>query len=304
MYRICLLVILLSILSCGAEKNKDEGDTHKKPIIAVVNYPLYYFTKSIAGEYVDVYLPALKGDPVYWKLDARQVNNFQKADLILANGAGYAKWMEKVSLPSSKIVNTSAGFQDKWIELEEEVTHSHGPEGEHVHRGIASTTWINFEFAIQQAEVIQNSLAKLLPDKTDELSSNFQKLKRELQALDSEMKTLAHQIGGDYLIASHPVYQYMERAYNFNIISMHWEPNEMPDEKEWINLTNTVRERKIKIMIWEDEPLPEIKSKLEKMGLNVVVFSPCGNRPEAGDFMEMMQENVEGLKRFVGLTNQ
>jgi zinc transport system substrate-binding protein len=244
-------------------------------------------------------LPSLDDDPVYWRLNARQVNNFQKADLILANGADYAKWMEKVSLPSSKIVNTSRGFQDKWVELEEEVTHSHGPEGEHVHKGIASTTWLNFEFAIAQAEVVYNSLVKLLPNKVEELSANFQKLKGELQNLDNEMKNLASGIENSYIIASHPVYQYLERAYNLNIISMHWEPNQMPNEKEWKELLKTVQEQEVKIMIWEDKPLREIQTRLEEIGLNVVVFNPCGNRPQAGDFMDMMQRNVERLKEAV-----
>jgi zinc transport system substrate-binding protein len=298
MNRIYVLIILMTIWSCGADKDKNDESSQEKPVVAAVNYPLYSFAKSIAGENVEVYLPALKGDPIHWKLDTRQVNNFQSADLILANGAGYAKWMEKVSLPSSKIVNTSKGFQDKWIEMDA-VTHSHGPEGEHVHKGTASITWLNFDFAIMQAEAIYNSLTKLLPDNSEELSNNFQQLNDALKALDNDMKMMKSQIGEDYLIASHPVYQYLEEAYNLNIISMHWNPGDMPNENDWEGLEKTVQEHHAKIMIWEDKPLQEIQTRLEEIGLKVVVFNPCGNRPETGDFMDMMRKNVERLTEAV-----
>jgi hypothetical protein len=48
-------------------------------------------------------------------------------------------------------------------------------------------------------------------------------------------------------------------------------------------------------MLWEDEPLPEIREKLEDMGVKVIVFSPGGNRNEL-DFMSLMAGNVENLK--------
>jgi zinc transport system substrate-binding protein len=52
-------------------------------------------------------------------------------------------------------------------------------------------------------------------------------------------------------------------------------------------------------MIWEDKPLQEIQTRLEEIGLKVVVFNPCGNRPETGDFMDMMRKNVERLTEAV-----
>lgn len=49
-------------------------------------------------------------------------------------------------------------------------------------------------------------------------------------------------------------------------------------------------------MIWEDEPLPESVERLEKMGIQSVVYDPCGNRPDDGDFMTVMNSNVANLR--------
>jgi len=36
--------------------------------------------------------------------------------------------------------------------------------------------------------------------------------------------------------------------------------------------------------------------RLKSMGVGSVVFDPCGNVPEQGDFFTVMQQNVENLK--------
>jgi len=297
-YLFSLMAILL-VFSCENKEKSQASSTHEKPTIAVVNYPLYYFSKTIGGDHVNVYLPSIGGDPVYWKPEARQISNYQKADIILANGAGYAKWMEKVSLPSSKIVITSNGFRDQWIEVEEGVTHSHGPEGEHVHKGTATTTWLNFEFAVFQAEEVYKSLAKVLPAKDEEFLANFQQLKKELNNLHKDMQTISETLGERSIIASHPLYQYTQEAYGLDIISLHWEPNEMPGEEDWKEVKHLMEDHQAKVMIYEAEPLPQIRLKLEQMGIKVVVFELLGNRPENGDFVEEMKKSVAQLYKAV-----
>jgi zinc transport system substrate-binding protein len=49
-------------------------------------------------------------------------------------------------------------------------------------------------------------------------------------------------------------------------------------------------------MAWEGEPLKETVGRLKKMGISSLVFDPCGNRPEKGDFLSVMQQNVENLR--------
>lgn len=293
-----LLAIIL-VMSCTSNKKSPDDKSVSKPAISVVNYPLYYFAKSIGGDMVSVYLPAIGGEPSHWKLEARQVSNFQKADLILANGAGYARWMEKVSLPSSKIVNTSSSFRDQWIETDEETVHSHGPEGEHSHKGTASIVWLDFKLALQQANSIYEALILLLPEKELELSKNFDQLKKDLKELDQRAEAISARLGDTYIIASHPVYQYFEAGYDINLINMHWEPNEMPVEEAWNNFDQLTKTHKAQIMIWEDQPTKEIHSKLESLGIRASVFNVCGNKPDAGDFLYMMNENLASLEKLI-----
>jgi len=297
MIRVIQFILLFFLISCGSKKEVKNEKVGEKPTIAVVNYPLYYFAKSIAGEYATVYLPSLGGDPAYWKPSAKQVVNFQNSDLILANGAGYAKWMEKVSLPTSKIVNTSLGFKNQWIKTDETTIHSHGPEGEHSHKETAITTWLNFKFAKQQASAVYEAISKLLPENVNELNQNFVKLESKLDELDKKMESIALKIEDQYIVASHPVYQYLESGYGLNMISLHWEPNEMPDDEHWSNLSKIIDKHNVRVMIWEDNPLEEISTKLEKLNVKMMVFNPSANIPASSDFLDIMEKNLLSLEQ-------
>jgi zinc transport system substrate-binding protein len=52
-------------------------------------------------------------------------------------------------------------------------------------------------------------------------------------------------------------------------------------------------------MLWEGEPAAESVALLKALGIDSVVFAPCGNRPEIGDFLAIMESNVKALEGLV-----
>ncbi|HEC42389.1 MAG TPA: hypothetical protein ENI20_06130 [Bacteroides sp.] len=50
-----------------------------------------------------------------------------------------------------------------------------------------------------------------------------------------------------------------------------------------------------KIMLWEGEPHPETRLLLEEAGVRSVLFIPCGNKPENGDYLSVMNKNIDNL---------
>jgi zinc transport system substrate-binding protein len=296
---VAVLVVALGVAGCSKKSDQTSprpGETGKLTVYTV-NYPLKYFAERIAGEAADVVFPAPHDeDPAFWKPDAATVEAYQEADLILLNGATYAKWIAVVSMPTSKMVDTSAGFADNYIGLDDAVTHSHGPEGKHEHGNIAFTTWIDFTQASQQARSVKDALVKLEPHQKTAFEANFTTLERELLDLDAQMQDVASKIGTEPLLVSHPVYQYWTRRYGLDVRSMHWEPDSFPDEGMWSALKKLRQEHPSSWMIWEGEPLAGISEQLKKVGVRSVVFNPCGNRPAEGDFMTVMKSNIENLR--------
>lgn len=264
--------------------------------VYVVNYPLQYFAERIGGPDVRVVFPATAdGDPAFWKPPPEQIAAYQKADLILLNGASYAKWVAHVSLPASRMVDTSASFADQFIPLEDQVTHSHGLAGKHEHGDVAFTTWLDPQQAIAQARAVRDALIRLRPNAAGDFEQRFAGLERELRELDDGLAAAVAAAGSQPLIFSHPVYQYFIRRYGLNGQEVHWEPEQPPSHEQWQELDGLLAQHPARLMVWEGTPDPATVAELEKRGLNSVVFDLCGNVHEEGDYLTVMRENLRRL---------
>lgn len=261
-----------------------------------VNYPLAYFASRIGGDAVDVRFPAPpEGDPANWNPPAQELEAFRDADLILLNGAGYARWPAKVPLPAERLVDTSAAFADRYVSADAE-THRHGAGGEHSHQPeIAFTTWLDPELALLQAAAIRDALSAAQPAAAADFAAGFESLAADLRALDGEFERLFGALGDAPVVFSHPVYQYLEARYGINGISVHWEPEQSPSTDEMVKLADRLMDHPAQILIWEGEPLPETVAELSTWAVASVVMSPCGNRPAQGDYLTVMKENIANL---------
>jgi zinc transport system substrate-binding protein len=297
-------LVALSLSACGGSEDGSEApaetvvaaDAGPRLTVLTVNYPLAYFAQRLGGDRVDARYPGpAEGDPANWSPTPEDVIAFQDADLILLNGAEYAGWVARVTLPEDRLVNTSEAFADAYIVEEAGVTHSHGPEGEHAHGVTAFTTWLDLSQATQQAEAVAEALVAALPEAEAEIRSAFDALVLDLADLDGRLTGWGLAMEGAPIIASHPVYQYFGRAYALNLQSVHWEPGEMPSDAQWRDFHHLLDHDAAELMIWEGEPLPEVRSRLEGMGVTVVVFDPVSTVPESGDFLSVMRANVAAL---------
>ena len=122
-----LVFILLQVgglYGCNKTTSEDPNSPteqiQKHFSVYVTNYPLKYFAERIAGDKVKVsYLITDDIDPAFWQPKSSDIVQMQTGDLIFINGATYEKWLKKVSLPESNLVNTSESFQDKYIKIKD-----------------------------------------------------------------------------------------------------------------------------------------------------------------------------------------
>ncbi len=301
-----------ALVSCGSSDVNQTTDNQQpteavsptttsqsKLVVYVTNYPLKYFAERIGGDAITVKFPIPSDiDPAFWAPEASDIAQLQEADLIFLNGASYEKWLQTVSLSSSKLVDTSSAFSDRYLTIEDTITHNHGPSGEHSHKGTAFTTWINFQLAIEQATAIRDALSDRLPEQQEIFDANLTALEEQLIALDRQIEaTVANsQDKNQPLLASHPVYDYFSNRYGLNLKSVLWEPETVPDQQQWDELKKILAAHPAKWMIWEGEPNQESVNRLKELRIESIVFAPAGNTPESDNFVEVMQANADNLK--------
>ncbi|MCZ6573039.1 MAG: metal ABC transporter substrate-binding protein [Planctomycetota bacterium] len=291
------IVPIVMCAACAADA-PDTAGRNGPLTVYTVNYPLQYFAQRIGGEHIALTFPAPRdGDPAFWKPDLAAIARYQQADLILLNGAGYAKWVDKVSLPVSRLVDTSAAVRERYLRIEGALTHGHGPDGAHAHEGTAFTTWLDLGIAVEQARAVKAALVRAAPQHAGEFEAGFEALAKDLQRVERLTSVAVGAQPGRAVVVSHPVYQYLAQRYHLNLKSVHWEPDVLPGAEAWAELKQLLADHPARWMIWEEEPLAETVAQLQALGVHSVVVDPCGNASEQGDFLDVMKKNLAALRR-------
>ncbi len=295
------LFCLAALSGCDEAHVLERQEKVPASYIVAVNSPLYYFAQRLVGGEVEVRLPVPADvDPAQWQPNLDDLQQLQGAELVLLNGAGYSPWLDKVSIASSRLVVSTEAVRDQWIRLENQVTHSHGPEGNHAHGGYAFTTWMDMSLAQQQADAVAKALSARWPEHAVDVASRLEGLHEDLEALDRGYREAASGLAGLQLIYSHPVYQYFERRYQLPGHSLHWEPDVIPLEDQWQALEN-LREDDA-LFIWEAEPIVATADRMIALGLPFTVIDP-GAGPGEQDWLAVQRENQSRLQAYIMESN-
>jgi zinc transport system substrate-binding protein len=292
------IILFVSLVLSGLWPASSQGQSLSgEGVIFASNYPLAYFAQRICGRPEQVIFPEVKGNPTLWRPSIEDILKIQSARVILLNGATYEKWAERVSLPTWRVVDTSGAFRDRYMFHSDGVTHSHGPKGAHSHEYTVFATWLDFSQAAAQAESVRDALVAAGQGSEAELTKNYEALQRDLLTLDKSVAGITSGHEGAPFFASRPVYDYFARRYKLNIKAVLLEANARPDDIAWDGLEYYRQDHPASWLIWESAPLPEVVSFLGARGMGGIVFDPCANQPDEGDFLTVMQQNVRNLGR-------
>ena len=281
----------------GSTTEARSGQT-RRPVVYTSCFPVHWLTERVAGEHADVTLILPAGeDPPEWTPPADIISSMQQADLIVINGAGFEGWLGTTTLPETKLVDTTAGVKDRFIEIEA-TTHSHGRDGEHSHAGTDPHTWSDPLLALAQAEAIQAALARTDPDHAQAYRASMDALATELRALDGAYEMAAKGYGGESLATSHPAFNYLAKRYGLTLIDFGFEPDVVPDDESVHGLERAVKDHGVERMLWEAQPTDEVRTRVEGVGVEALFFDPL-EQPQgdaAYDYLAQARANVDRLK--------
>jgi len=305
----CFLVVV------SASCSKSQPATTEAPtldeVVMTSFYPTAYFARRIAQGAIEVRCPLPEGeDPAFWQPSSEVVEAYQHARLVVLNGAEFEKWVDRVSLPRSRVVETTAGLKDQLLHLEQSFSHSHGTTGEHSHTGLDGHTWLSPAMAREQARAIRDAMAKAWPEHADTFDTGFVALDRDLAALADRLGALSPAMTSARVLGAHPAYNYLAREFGWTIQSLALDPAEPLDETKLAQIgglvddANAGADGDATIMLWESQPLDATIQLLEdRFGIVSAFFSPGESVPgEDGglDYLAVMNANVDRLAEALG----
>ncbi len=173
-----------------------------RPLVCVTSYVLASFVTEVCSDQVDLRLLIPDGTSgSKWKPSLDDIRVLQSADLTITSGAGYEPWISKLSLPKSRLVDSSAGYSAQLIAIPEVLTHQHGPKGNAADLPTACLTWLDPELAIAQLRVVERQLTLLLPDSAAQIAQRTSLLVNELDAVNNRLQKLADRSSTQSIVA-------------------------------------------------------------------------------------------------------
>ena len=296
-----LVAAMLLGAGCGKKAPTSAAPTGK-PSVYTTFYPTKYFAERIGGDLIDVVCPVpADQDVIFWMPDAKAILAYQKADLVIINGAEFSKWVQRVSLPASRVVKTARPFEAEFITFGHAPVHSHGEGGKHAHEGLDGHTWVDPVNAKRQADEIRKALVKRFPKQKAAFEKGFGLLAQDLEALDTQLKAYQATYKNQPLLASHPAYNYIAKRYGWNLVSLDLFPEEMPSDEAMQGIKDVLKTHPATYIIWEATPKKEIAERLQQeLGLVSIEFSPCELLSDAEldagtDYLTVMQRNLKNI---------
>nr|WP_239549013.1 zinc ABC transporter substrate-binding protein [Scopulibacillus daqui] len=274
-------------------------------------YPIYDFTKEIAGNRANVtnLLPP-GAEPHAYEPTPKEMAKMANADLIIYNGSGIESWIDD----AKNAVNPKVHFlnMSKHVDLltlqQTNAAHAGEDEGErHSNTSADPHFWQDPVRAEKMAKVIEQELIKLDPKGKQAYEKNYHALAAKFNQLNQEYKDALKNVKRKDIITSHAAFGYLADRYGLKQVAISGiSPDEEPSPKQIQKIINFAQKNHVRYIMFETLVNPKIGKMVEdKIGAEPLTLNPIENLTKAEqqkgeDYFSIMKENLKSLKTALG----
>ncbi|MGM0881435.1 MAG: metal ABC transporter substrate-binding protein [Bacillota bacterium] len=296
--------------NAGMNNSSGESEASSKKLKVVTSfYPMYEFSKQVAGEYADVIglIPA-GVEPHDWEPSAKDMAEIKEADVFVYNGL-VEGWAEQAleSAPNDKriVVEASGGIQ-----LMESEEHGHEEEGheeeEHEEEGVSLDPhiWLSPVLAQQEVLAIQAAFEKADPANKDAYKANADAYISKLKELDNAFKSGLQGVKHTEFVTQHAAFGYLAKEYGLTQVPIAGlSPEQEPSPEQMAEVVAFAKEHGIKTILFETLVDPKIAQTIaDEIGAKTDVLNPIEgltdeDKKDNLDYIGIMTKNLEALKK-------
>ncbi|KUP23455.1 metal ABC transporter substrate-binding protein [Paenibacillus sp. DMB5] len=300
--------------NAGGNANTAAADTAAAPAdkldIKVSFYPMYEFTRHIAGDLADVELLVPAGvEPHDWEPTSQDMARITDADMLIYNGAGMESWTAQVldSASGSKLIAVEASkgleimesaegeegghahehaeeahsTEDHDHEHAEEahgtVDHDHAEAGHtHDHGGLDPHVWLAPSLAIKEVRTIEAALTSAAPAHAAAFKANADSYIAELEQLDKDFKEgLAGTKRKDF-ITQHAAFGYLAKEYGLTQVPIAGlSPEQEPSAAQMAEIVEFAKANDVKTIFFETLVSSSVAETIaQEIGAKTAVLNP------------------------------
>ncbi|HEL2219626.1 TPA: zinc ABC transporter substrate-binding protein AdcA [Streptococcus suis] len=306
MKKVGLLFLSVSALLLGACGNSKASEDGKLNIVTTF-YPVYEFTKQVAGDEANVDLLVKAGTEVHgYEPSAKDIARIQEADAFVYENENMETWVHDVekSLDTTKVnvISATAGVLLLPGGEEEHEGHDHSGEG-HSH-AYDPHVWLSPERAITLVENIRDSLVAKYPEKKDAFETNAAAYIEKLDALDAKYSETLSAAKQKYFVTQHTAFAYLALDYGLKQVSITGvAADEDPTPSRLAELTEYINKYGIKYIYFEENASKSVAETLAKeTGVQLDVLNPLESLTDEDmkngkDYISVMEDNLTALEK-------
>ena len=304
-----LLLGLLILAGCSGVNDRDQAQKEsigKKIVVYTTIFPLYDFTRNVAGDRVEVVNLLPPGaDPHHWEPEPADLVRINQADAFIYCGAGLESWLENVLKNTDRnritIVDSSKGIPllqgVEGSDLEENLNDQHD------HSGIDPHIWLSPANAAMMVDNIREGMVKADPANKELYLANAQSYKEKLANLDNEYKISLSRAKVKQLVVSHAAFGYLTKRYGLEQVAIRGFNAEIePTPARLAEIVETVKKQKIRYIFSEALVSPKVSETLAaETGAKILLLNPVGELTkkelsEGKSYLSIMKENLTNIK--------
>ena len=289
----------------GATDNNVSSSAQKIKVVASF-FPMYEFTKNIAGDRAEVVLMVPNGEePHGWEPNTQEVQMVQDARLFIYNGAGVESFVPNLSssgnFPHTTFVKASDGIQM----LDADVKNLNQQEAKPIieQGGKDPHVWNDPVLAQQEVNNIANALEKADPANAQYYQANANAYNQKLAKLDQDIKSAFSTCNTHTFVSFHNAFSYFTQRYGLTDI---WITGIAPESEvspqDIAKVENIAKQNNVKIIFSEDLVDPKLAQSLANdVGAQTKVLSPLEgltheDQQKGVTMIDKWYENLDNLK--------
>ncbi|MFJ2043275.1 metal ABC transporter substrate-binding protein [Paenibacillus taichungensis] len=343
-----LFSLTLIVAGCGQNQSASDSSTSSantpapaeteeaKLNVEVSFYPMYEFTKNVAGDLANVHTLVPAGmEPHDWEPTPQDIASIEKADVLVYNGAGMESWIDQVtgSLSNAKLIQVEASHGIDLLEGSEEEEHDHehadttdthdhadeatteehdhdhdaeaeeGHTHDHDHGGLDPHVWLSPALAVKEVRNIEAGLAQAAPEHAEQFKQNADAYVAKLEALDQDFKAAVADSKRKDFITQHAAFGYLAKEYGLQQVPIAGlSPEQEPSAAQMASVIDFAKEHQVKTIFFETLVSSKVSETIaNEVGAKTAVLNPIEGLTEEEiatgmDYIGVMRQNLEELK--------
>ncbi|MER2227022.1 MAG: metal ABC transporter substrate-binding protein [Carnobacterium sp.] len=299
-------IVMMLVIGCGNQENT-QPETDKLNVVTTF-YPMYDFTKNVAGDEAEVTLLLEAGTDTHgYEPSAKEVAAISDADVFVYNSEEMEVWvssvLESIDTENTVIVNASEGIS--FLESAEEEHHDENEEEGH-HHEVDPHIWLDPVLAQEEVTNIKEGLVTADPENEKIYETNATQYNEKLQALNQEFTNAFNDATKRVFVTQHAAFAYLANRYDLEQVSIAGiSTEEEPSPAKLAELQDYINANDIHYIYYAETSSSKIAETLaNETGTELEILNPIEgitteDQEKGTDYIQLMKNNLAALQKSI-----